>query len=332
VQDNLRGIDPVPRDPIPGVNLRCFSIEFFYRPELRLLREDERLQARRADPALCDALLYRCLVASPSPDEPALEMPAMPLAWLDPPAAAARREQERVEELKAAVQRGYARLDDALRRTAGLDLELARRQAELDRQLPLGRHLAHQVDAFRNRKLLRLIDAPRETLRDRSSLLSDAFREAHLPPEVQRWADDSLLFGGPLDGYRLRPSLSLTRLPALEWTLDLSRPGLRRLSFMPLFDLYPRQGRLRLEIWIGEQRVVESEKPVSELWGGTPLAFRFAPLPAGRLRIVLAGPDLDVPLRVYEWHKPVRFGLGRPLRRPFVGLDLPAQGAASPGG
>lgn len=310
LQDNLAGESPHAQQAQPGLDLRCFSIEFFYRDDMRLLSEAERRQARRDDPAVCEAILYRCVAVKPPRAAPDLS-----LVWLDPPAAAGRRQQERVQELKLGLQQGYRRLDAARRLLDRFTGDLDSRQAEAERQLPLARRLAFELDAFRNRKLLRLVEA----LRDRSDFFP------HQPPEVQRWKDDSLLFGGPLDGYRLLPSLSLTRLSALEWALEMPRPGLRSLSVMPLFDLYPRLGNLRLEVWVGEQRLAESTRPAADIRGGAPLRFDFLPLPGGALRLRLAAEDLDVPLRVYEWRKPARLGLGRALRRPFVGVELTPQ-------
>jgi hypothetical protein len=174
--------------------------------------------------------------------------------------------------------------------------------------------MAHELEAFRNRKLLRLI----EGLRDRTNFIR------HQPPAVQRWVDDSLLFEGPLDGFLLRPSYSLSRQASLEYILNLPKQGLRQISFMPLFDLYPRQGSLHFEVWLGESRLVEAGFAAAEIRAETPVVFSFPPLPAGELAVHLSGVDLDVPIRIYEWQRPTWLGFGRPRRRPFVSLTFAA--------
>jgi hypothetical protein len=306
-QDNLSGVEASPRAVLPGLDLRCWGIEFFYGPTARMMNESDRRQARQSDSSVCDAILYRCrVVKKPS------EADTLPLVWIEPTTVTVRRETEQVEELRGGLRQAYASLDEARHRSNELDLDIQRCKAEIDRQLPLARQMAHEVEAYRNRKLLRLI----EGLRDRTNFIH------HQPPAVQRWVDDNLLFGGPLDRFLLRPSQSLSRQASLEYLLNLPKLGLRQISFMPLFDLYLRQGGLHFEVWQGESRLVEAGFSASEIRAETPIVFSFPPLPAGGLVLRLSGKDLDVPLRIYEWQRPTWLGLGRPRRRPFVSLTF----------
>jgi SAM-dependent methyltransferase len=318
-QDNLSGVEASPRDVLPGLDLRCWEIEFFYCPTARMLSESDRRQARQSDSSVCDAIMYHCWVVK----EP-LEGEALSPVWIEPATVAVRRETEQLEEIKGGLHQAYANLNEAHHRSNELDLNIQRCKAEIDLLLPLARHMAQEMDAYRSRKIIRLI----ERLIDRVDYA------AHLSPAYRQMLDDSLIFFHPLKGYRLRPSQNLQRVPHLTYPIRLPRSGLRRLSIAAVIDLYPRAGTLGMQI-LGQGKVLGSATvPTRDIRADAPVVFSFYPIANDadeRVELQIYARDLDVPLRIYEWHRYPFWGLGDPQVKPFCSFDFYSPGSRERG-
>jgi hypothetical protein len=235
--------------------------------------------------------------------------------FIDPPQVVLQRLQDDGEILKDEIVQNHAEIRSLQARLRAKEIEVITRNAELDQQMPLARLMVQEMDAYRNRKIIRMI----ERLIDRVDYAT------HLSPAYQQIHDDSLIFFQPLKGYRLRPSQNLQRVSHRAYPILLPRSGLNRLSFAAVIDLYPRQGTVSVEV-IGHGKVLASAiLPASQIRADAPVIFDFPPLANNggeQVELRLFARDLDVPLRIYEWHHFPYFGLGSPKVKPFCSFDF----------
>jgi hypothetical protein len=312
--DLSTGASPLEVASAPEIDLRCLDMEFFYSPAVLSLPEQEKRRLRRQDPAICRRLLYRCVAVK----RPISEMELQGWAqahFIDPPQVVVQRLQDDGEILKDEIVQNHTEIRSLQARLRAKEIEVITRNAEIDQQMPLARLMVQEMDAYRNRKIIRMI----ERLIDRVDYAT------HLSPAYQQIRDDSLIFFQPLKGYRLRPSLNLQRVSHHAYPILLPRSGLNRLSFAAVIDLYPRQGTVSVEV-IGHGKVLASAVlPASQIRADAPVIFDFPPLANNggeQVELRLFARDLDVPLRIYEWHHYPYFGLGSPKIKPFCSFDF----------
>lgn len=242
------------------------------------------------------------------------------------------RLQKAQEDLTAAQTQAQTLAGEAQSAHALLqakDAELKARTAEsaglrlyLERQMALAKLAAAQLDAFRQRRIIRWVDRIVGRNSD-EHLLSTAY---------QALRDDSLIFGfsqlpaWQRKGWRLLPSINLQSVPYLAYRLMWKRPGLSTISFAPLIDLLPSKGEFGLEVLAPDGRVLRHvRRPANEMIPGEPFEFSFDPIPetkAGLFEVRLCGRDLDVPVRAYEWRRYRFFGLIALAPRPFLGFTF----------
>jgi len=235
------------------------------------------------------------------------------------PGAARMPDPDTVEVLKDGLDQAVAEIETLRQQLKAREQELARQEAELKLQLPLARHLAQQMDAYRSHPLRRLVDR----------VLDRVDYAAAVTPLHNHLHDDSRVFFGPLHGFRLRPSLNLQQVPYMAYPAQLGRPYLRRVSLAPLFELYPRRGVLGLQIYRqgdspASDLLAAVELPVTDLRVDGAVVFDFPPIAGSNEPLVLRiyARELDVPLRIYEWQRRGLFGLGSLAVRPLIGLDF----------
>lgn len=313
---------PAPSAPVEsaprGLDLRCLTMEFFYRPQDLARPEAEKRQLRHQQAGVCEQVLYHAVAVKRPIAQKELALLAEAPDWVDPTSAPMRRLQDTAEVLKDDLNRAYGRIEelrqelkererDVIRRDAALSVQ----QAELNLQMGLARQLAQQMEAYRNRRLIRVID----------QALDRVDYAPRIGPAYQHLRDDSLVFFGPLAGFRLRPSANLQAVPCLAYPVRLRRPHLCQVSVAPLIVLYPRAGAVGLQIFAQGRMVVQEEFPAGEIRAETPIEFNFRPLPesAGPLELRFYGRELDVPLRIYEW----RARRGQAVR-PFCSFQFEA--------
>jgi glycosyltransferase involved in cell wall biosynthesis len=300
--------------PAAGIDLRCLGMEFFDSPAYLSLPEQQKRHMRQQDAALCQRILYHCVAVK----RPILEedwQHWMQIPFVDPPEALISRLRDDAEILKDAVVQNHAEIRDLREKLRSKEIEVITRNSELELQMPLARLLAQEMDAYRNRKIIRLI----ERLIDRVDYA------AHISSAYRQMLDDSLIFFHPLKGYRLRPSQNLQRVPHLTYPIRLPRSGLRRLSIAAVIDLYPRVGMLGVQI-LGRGKVLGSAVvSARDIRADAPVVFSFYPIAneAGeRVELQIYARDLDAPLRIYEWHRYPFWGLGDPQVKPFCSFDF----------
>jgi glycosyltransferase involved in cell wall biosynthesis len=298
----------------PEIDLRCLGMDFFYSPAVLSLPEQEKRRLRRQDPSVCRRILYRCVVIKrPVTDADLRHLIRAP--FIDPPQVIVQRLQDDGEIMKDEIVQNHTEFRSLQARLKAKETEVITRNGELNLQMPLAKLLVQEIDAYRNRKMIRMIERFIDRV-DYSTQLLPAYRQIQ---------DDSLIFFQPLKGYRLRPSPNLQRVPHLAYPIQLQRTGLNRLSFAAVIDLYPRLGTVGVEV-IGNGKVLASATlPAHNIRADEPLAFDFHPMvqKAGELlELRIFARDLDVPLRIYEWHHYPYFGLGNPKIKPFCSFEF----------
>ena len=194
------------------------------------------------------------------------------------------------------------------------------------RHMRYARMTAEQVDAFRNRKVVRIT----ERFLGRSDDSKD------LPPSLERLFDDSQIFNRPLKGFRLLSSINLRQVAYIPYRVIFDRennqPGvLSTIAIAPVIDLLPGAGVVGVEVVSPDGKIIaRATAPATTIDFGQPIRLTFSPgielinqmgdQRAYELRAF--GRELDVPLRIYEWRKYPFWGLGRAQSKPFMAFDF----------
>lgn len=207
---------------------------------------------------------------------------------------------------------------------ARLASELSGLREYLARQLALGKLVAGQLDAYRQRNVIRWL----ERLRGRSD---DA---PGLPAELQPLRDDSLIFNRMRSVHpsrlRLVASRNLQSVPYLPYPVTFGKAGLSSVACAPLLDLLPTAGELGVEILSPQKRVLRTaSRPANQIEPGQPFAFSFEPLAetaAGEFEVRLFARNLDFPVRVYEWQGYSLAGLLAHPPLPFLAYTFTGSG------
>ena len=126
------------------------------------------------------------------------------------------------------------------------------------------------------------------------------------------------------DGYRLRLGKNLQHVPYVRYSIDIPKQNLKGIQFAMSMDLPMMKGKLFIELTTPEGNVIaQSEVAGETLDSNSPVQFNFPVIRdserSGCLLKIYAH-DLDVPLRMFEWHKYTFFGLGRFINKPFYNL------------
>jgi glycosyltransferase involved in cell wall biosynthesis len=313
-QDTIVTESAPARTAVPAIDLRCLGMEFFYAPSALSLPDWEKRRLRRQDSSMCQRILYRCAVIKGPATDAELQQWAK-ASFPDSPQVIAQRWHDANEVLKDGIFGSDAQIRSLQARLEAQEIELNTCQAELNQQMPLAKLLAREIDAYRNRKAIRLIERFVDRV-DYSARLPLAYRQIY---------DDSLIYAQPLKGFWLRPSINLQRVPYLAYPVRLQRSGLDRLLFVAVIDLCPRSGTVGLQILRSGQVLASASLPAPNIRVDEPLAFRFYPLniEAGELlEMRIFAQELDIPLRVYEWHHYPFFGLGKLQSKPFCSFHF----------
>jgi SAM-dependent methyltransferase len=245
-----------------------------------------------------------------------------------------REEQERLSQA-----RGYAQeLQEELAQSRG-ELVLSREQAEgLRGEAETLREGLRQAVLSSDSRAAGLRNATvrleaewGELSRSRVVRWLDRWRpgrdwRASLTPEFQQLLDDSLLFGGGLDGYVLRPSAGLTAVPFVAYELTPARAGWSGVTIAPLFDAPGGPGELVVEVVSPQGEIVAHARvPAAEAQDFRPLRVTFPPIVGSdqgtfELRVAAVGTQGEV--RVFEWRRPSLAGLRPCRRRPLCAVHF----------
>lgn len=191
--------------------------------------------------------------------------------------------------------------------------EVEQLENELLRVREKGKQIAHELDLFRQRRAIFWSDRFRNTF-DAWNLMNPGF---------QQLKDDSSVFNGNLDGYRLQPSISLLRIPYASYKIKLGRPSLCGILLAPVMEIPLTEGEVCLEILDHSQKLlVSSSVSVREVSDEKPTCFTFKPIAESQnseltLKVYVQG--VDAPIRVFELRKYALGGFGKLSTRPFAG-------------
>lgn len=112
--------------------------------------------------------------------------------------------------------------------------------------------------------------------------------------------------------------------PFLFYPLDLNRPNLSGVLLAPVMDFPASSGIFGIEIISPSNTIVaQSICPAEEIDESVPTQFSFSPIPdsdRGRFWLRVLAREVDIPIRILEWHKFSMFGFGRLQRRAFCGF------------
>ncbi|MGA2237729.1 MAG: class I SAM-dependent methyltransferase [Candidatus Bathyarchaeia archaeon] len=274
---------------VPGIDLRCLRIEFFYFPEYRHIPIQEQRIARQKYLNVCDQIAYHLIVSKEPMSEGELLQLSKRVEYYEPPYVTVRKLQERCESMQA---------------------ELKQMQALRAK----GTAMAEQLESMRNRRIIRWMD--------RIFDKSDA-RDIISPP-FYKLRDDSLNLHRGLKGFRLRSSVDLRTVQFVTYPLDLTRPGLAGILLAPVIDWYSSKGLFGIEIVSSRgEMVAQATISVRQIDEAAPTSFAFTPIQcSGRERMWLRvfARDVDGPIRMLEWQRYSTLRLGALQTRAFCGF------------
>lgn len=313
-------------EPVEGVDLRCYQMEHFYTPQHLLLDEGQKVRLRREKPGVCDQIIYSLYaVRDASPDEePGRFIGQKDIC--DPPWVSQRRLMDRIEALKMEINQlrydsknwhfNIQEKENELILTKTSLEHLEEEYKKLGRLTLTARETARQLDAFRSRKAVQIIDRVIER-----PDFSDK-----LPPAYQKLLDDSQIFIPSLKGFRLQPSSNLQAVDHLVYAIEIDKAGLCGVIIAPVIDLIPSSGYIGVEIESqNNETVARARVPAESLNHLGPVSLTFPALnesQTGVFQIRIHANDLDVPLRIYEWQNYTLFGFGRKSTQPFIGYNF----------
>ncbi|MCC7528101.1 MAG: hypothetical protein IT342_06245, partial [Candidatus Melainabacteria bacterium] len=188
--------------------------------------------------------------------------------------------------------------------------------------------IAQELDLFRTRRAIFWSDRFRNTF-DAWSLVSKGF---------QRLKDDTAMFAGNLQGYRLQPSLSMLRVAFLSYRVKLSTKNLAGILLAPIVEVPLQHGEIYLQI-LGESQelLVETHVSVTEINDDYPVALKFPPLSNSaceELTLKIFVQNVDTPVRLLEMRRYALGGFGSLSTLCFAGFIFEGEETAlsfSPG-
>jgi hypothetical protein len=251
-------------------------------------------------------------------------------------AEAARQHELELEQVKNQTAENEAQLARTAQRReteweherARLVLAAQQRDAELGNQL---RQARHKLSALQARRSVRWLRAASERFNG-----YDAWGE--IDAAFQQLKDDSVLFGGRLVGFRLRPSPDLRDVAFVSYRLSPGRADLCGVSLALVLDVPLTAGQLGMELMSPDGKTILAQVtvPAAQLTEAAPVRCDFPPIAAsarGRLQLRVFASDVDGPMSVFEWCSYSPLGCGPRRARAFCGLtfaEQPAGGSPAP--
>lgn len=313
-------------EPVEGVDLRCYQMEHFYTPTHLLLDQEQKVRLRREKPGICDQIVYNFYAVKDSWPEKEPGQHINQRDTFEPPWVTQRRLMDRSEALKMEIDQlrydsknwhfNIQEKENELVITKTSLEHLEEEYKKLGKLTLTARETARQLDAFRSRKAVQMIDRVVE-----KPDFSDK-----LPPAYQKLLDDSRIFIPSLKGYRLQPSMNLQIIEHLTYEIEIEKAGLCGLIIAPVIDLIPSSGYISVEVESPQNETVAQAKVQAESLNHMgPVSLAFPALHKsnmGVFQIRVYAKDLDVPLRIYEWQNYALLGLGRKSTKPFIGYNF----------
>ena len=266
-------------EPVEGVDLRCFQMEHFYTPNHLLLNEGQKVRMRREKPGVCDQIIYIFYAVKDSLLEKEPDQFFNQQDIFEPPWVTQRRLMDRSEALKMEIDQlrynsknwhfNIQEKENELVITKTSLEHLEEEYKKLGRLTLTARETARQLDAFRSRKAVQIIDRVVE-----KPDFSDK-----LPPAYQKLLDDSRIFIPSLKCFRLQPSSNLQAVDHLTYVIEIEKANLCGLLIAPVIDLIPSSGYIGLEIESPHNETVAQTRVQAESLNHTgPLSLVFPAL------------------------------------------------------
>jgi hypothetical protein len=201
------------------------------------------------------------------------------------------------------------------------DLEIERllkRVSDLEQELKSvsnkGKLIAQELELFRQRRAVFWSDRFRNIF-DAWNLVNNNF---------QQLKDDSAIFHGGINKFRLQPSYSLLRVPYLTYELQLHRNGLAGIWLAPILDIPIAVGELCIRIFAADDKLLAaSNKPVNQMGDEYPVLFDFPPIADSdkqKLYIRVYVQGVDAPVRIFELRHYALGGFGKLQSKAFAGF------------
>ena len=206
---------------------------------------------------------------------------------------AARDERERT---KAALDTAALRLED--------------RERQLSAWRDAARTASLELSALRGRRLVRAL----RRLRPGPDL------SPQINPIFQDFLDDGRLFLDRVHRYRLHASEDIHASRALSYALELERADLAGLLLAPIFDFPDDKGALEIELSAPDGlALARAQVPLADIVPHRPVRFTFSPIAVSDAPMTLrvAARDTASPVRLFEWRRYPRWGVGAVATQPF---------------
>lgn len=194
-----------------------------------------------------------------------------------------------------------------------LEKETERLESELTLVRGKGKLISQELDLFRQRRVVFWSDRFRNTF-DAWNLMNQGFQDLK---------DDTALFCGSLQGFRLQPSLSLLRVPFLTYKISLKCRSLRGIALAPIVDVPLTSGEICIRIFSAQEQYLRtSTVPVSQIRDDAPVLLEFPAIENSDrqeliFRIFVQG--VDAPVRIFEMRRYALGGFGKLSTKPFAG-------------
>lgn len=147
-----------------------------------------------------------------------------------------------------------------------------------------------------------------------------------LNPIFQNFLDDSYLYQD-IDGCVLRISVDLKDVEYISYKIEFKKSGnLSEISIAPILDANLRQGTIGIEIVSPFNKIIKQEIiPAFTLKKDTPTKFILEPaleIQKGIWEMRFFAKEIETPVRLFEWHKYLNYGLGKLEKRIFASFKF----------
>lgn len=190
------------------------------------------------------------------------------------------------------------------------DVDLLRKELQLTREK--SKFIALELDLFRQRRAISISDRFRNTF-DAWNLMNKGF---------QRLKDDTAIFSNSRSTFRLQPSVSLLRVPFLNYKLDLKAKNLSGVLLAPVVEVPTVSGEICLQIFGEAQELLaQTSTSVTAIKDDSPTSLIFPPIESSdrqvlTLKVFVQG--VDVPVRLFEMRRYKWGGFGDLETRAFA--------------
>lgn len=264
---------------------------------------------------VCDYILYHLIVVKqPATTGEEMQVLDRQTDYFEPPEVVIRQNQELISSQKAEIEQLQKELMLNHYEMEKLKGALAAQGKELRLYKQKTNELLLKLEGFRQNKAYQLL----------WPLLNRSNAWPMLPESFQGMKADARTMFGPVEKFLLQPGVNLNSVDFLEYPVKLLRPNLVEIHLAVVLDLPLSKGGLGIELVSPQNKIVLQKVVQAEaLHEDQPVVFEFLPVAEtgqGEFRLRVFAKAADAPVRVFEFHQPRPFRLGRSRAFPFIGL------------